>query len=566
MDSNNKPTFKQRKKERGAALITTLLISTLLLGAGGALVLTTSMSANTAVDSTSEMQAYYVAEAGMQSALNALRGNVQPLVTSTDRMSFRTAIIPQISNGPGNSGALRFAGWLPYNNRMDPASLVPVSIGAVTGGYRITVDNLDPNSHIVEFETSGVLAGSDVATPYQRTYGTVGGPDEVTIRYVKQPLTLLSPDPNTFPLISDSSLGSFVIERPLTSTQDGVVISKTSFNLTVVQTKPWAATTTFEASIEGVVNAASSTVKVTFDKLAMRADGTTFTLNISGVSQVLDLAYSSSPGTTTLATRVTSPDPKRLLIKSYGFGARGSEKRLQLLVTRENLDFETPAGTTLKGADDCSALDLDSGSSGAKYYSGIDYSGKEPTRPAFAVSPCDQDDATTGIKKPDTVADPKIGLLGTDVNNPSYLDSADMARAYLNGLQAKAQTIGRYFPSGKTIDQALDAPLFTFVDGDATLMNGSGFLVVTGTLTMRGDTNFKGVIVVMGGGTVVRNGGGNGEILGGLTIAKFDRSSGGFLAPSFHTNGGGTSNIQYDSTALGKSLSSAMNVSGVLEF
>ena len=49
-------------------------------------------------------------------------------------------------------------------------------------------------------------------------------------------------------------------------------------------------------------------------------------------------------------------------------------------------------------------------------------------------------------------------------------------------------------------------------------------------------------------------------------IAKFDRTSGGFLAPSFHTNGGGTSNIQYDSTALGKSLTSAMNVSGVLEF
>ena len=31
-------------------------------------------------------------------------------------------------------------------------------------------------------------------------------------------------------------------------------------------------------------------------------------------------------------------------------------------------------------------------------------------------------------------------------------------------------------------------------------------------------------------------------------------------------NGVGTSNIQYDSTALGKSLTSAMNVSGVLEF
>ena len=65
MNSNKTPNLKRRKTERGAALITTLLISTLLLGACGALILTTSMSATTAVDSTSEMQAYYVAEAGM---------------------------------------------------------------------------------------------------------------------------------------------------------------------------------------------------------------------------------------------------------------------------------------------------------------------------------------------------------------------------------------------------------------------------------------------------------------------------------------------------------------------
>src|SRR6185436_2991580 len=128
------------------------------------------MSANNSVGSTAEMQAYYVAESGMQSALNVLRGNAQPLVTATDRMSFRTAVIPDISNGPDNSGALRLAGWLPYNSRTDPSSLVPVTVGSVTAGYRITIDNLDPDSNHVEFQTSGYIEGSDVGTPQARTF------------------------------------------------------------------------------------------------------------------------------------------------------------------------------------------------------------------------------------------------------------------------------------------------------------------------------------------------------------------------------------------------------------
>src|ERR1044072_3304086 len=97
-----------RAGERGAALVTMLLVSVLLLGAGGALIMTTTMSANNSLASTAAMQAYYVAESGMQSALNALRGNTRPLINTTDRMSFRTAIIPSISNG-GNAGSQRLA-------------------------------------------------------------------------------------------------------------------------------------------------------------------------------------------------------------------------------------------------------------------------------------------------------------------------------------------------------------------------------------------------------------------------------------------------------------------------
>jgi hypothetical protein len=83
---------------------------------------------------------------------------------------------------------------------------------------------------------------------------------------------------------------------------------------------------------------------------------------------------------------------------------------------------------------------------------------------------------------------------------------------------------------------------------------------------MRGNTNFHGAILVLGTGVVIRNGGGNGDILGAIMIARFNRSSGGFLAPTFNTNGGGNSNVQYDSQSVSRALASATNVSGIREF
>jgi len=529
------------------------------------------MSANNSVGSTAEMQAYYVAESGMQSALNVLRGNTKPLLVAGDRMSFRTAIIPSISNG-GNGGTARFAGWLPYNNPADSSSLVPVNIGTVTGGYRVTIENMDPNSHIVTFQTSAVIDNGDAGKTFQRTFGTVGGADEVTIRYQGQADTTLTPDPNTFPLTSDSALGSFVIERPATSTADDVNIPKTGFEITITQTMPWAATTYLEGTFEGDVDTTATTVKVTFDKAYVKADGTKYALNLESGTKVLDLKYTSSPGTTNIPAKVTSPDPKRLLIKSYGFGPQGAEKHLEMLVNHANFDFETPAGFMVKGSDDCTAPSFDSGSSGAKWYSGVDHAGVEPQRPAFAVSACDKDDVDAGIKKHDTVVDPEIGVLGDDettpgtVDTPSFLDSADRARAYLNSLQAQAQATNRYFSGSTTVNDSLNNSMFTFVDGDCTLTNGAGFLVVTGTLTMRGNTNFKGIILVLGKGQLIRDGGGNGEIYGGIAIAAFGRTSGGFTAPVFNTQGGGNSTIQYDSSAITTALGSGTNVSGVREF
>lgn len=564
MNANN------RTGERGAALVTMLLVSMLLLGAGGALIMTTMMSANNSVGSTAEMQAYYVAESGMQSALNVLRGNTQPLLVASDRMSFRTAIIPSISNG-GNGGAARFAGWLPYNDPTNATSLVPVNIGSITGGYRVTIENMDPNSHIVQFQTSAMITGGDAGKTFQRTFNP-GEDDEVRIRYQGQGSTTLTPDPNTFPLTLDSTLGSFVIERPASSTADDVAIQKTGFEITITQSLPWAATTYLEGTFEGEVDTNATTVKVTFDKAYVKADGTKYALNLDGGTKVLDLKYTSSPGTTNIPAKVTSPDPKRLLIKSYGFGPQGAEKRLQMLVAHANFEYETPAGFTMKGADDCTPISFDTGASGTKIYSGVDHAGVEGQRPAFAVSPCDEDDVNAGIVKHDTVSDPEIGILGDDettpgtVDTPSFLDSADRARAYLNSLQDQAKATGRYFSGSQTINDSLNSGKFTFVDGNCTLTSGAGFLVVTGTLTIRGNTDFRGVILVLGQGQVIREGGGNGGIFGGVTIAAFDRTAGGFTAPTFNTNGGGNSTIQYDSAALTTAFGSGTNVTGIREF
>jgi hypothetical protein len=76
---------------------------------------------------------------------------------------------------------------------------------------------------------------------------------------------------------------------------------------------------------------------------------------------------------------------------------------------------------------------------------------------------------------------------------------------------------------------------------------------------MSGNPSFSGLILVLGDGHVQRNGGGNGDVLGALLVAKFDANgNGGFQAPFFDTNGGGNSLMQYDSAAV----RSALNIAG----
>ena len=136
---------QQRDHERGAALITVLLISTLLLLAGGALLVATSTTATTTLDSTAETQAYYAAEAGLEAALNVLRGNVAPdasLPVGT-KMSFRNACTVVTSNKVGDlSGVARLSGWLQYSG-LTANSTVPL-VNNLAYSVQVIQDPSDP--------------------------------------------------------------------------------------------------------------------------------------------------------------------------------------------------------------------------------------------------------------------------------------------------------------------------------------------------------------------------------------------------------------------------------------
>jgi hypothetical protein len=157
-------------------------------------------------------------------------------------------------------------------------------------------------------------------------------------------------------------------------------------------------------------------------------------------------------------------------------------------------------------------------------------------------------------------------------------------------MASVAMSSGRFFPSGVTPPDwgdATNAGGITFCDGDVELTGqGGGILVVTGTLTLKGSFNFKGMIIVTGKGGVHRSGGGGqtGFLVGNVVVAPYQNSKivdriipgtppqpvddppGIFLAPHYDITGGGASNLQFNSAALQNSLTAISNfVLGVME-
>ncbi len=422
--------------QRGAALLMTLLLSTLLLAAGGALIVSTSLSATTAVDSTAEMQAYTAAEAGMESALNVLRGNVAP-ATPGAKISFLKAVTLATSNKVGDTSTEnRLSGWLTYST----------------------------------------------------TY-----PDRVPISANYSP-------------------------------QNGFA---------------------YKISITDPDNKPAGTA------------------------------------------------PTKLIIKSTGIGPKGATKILEMLVKASSIDFEAPATITVRGADNGDPMTFNLGDSPKKVYSGNDLAnptglnlpafavtnhdtrtaanslagGVLPTTPGLEVLPIDttiNPGATPANAPPSSPVTPAPANVSTV---PPILQSADTARAFVSQIKAIAQSSGRYFTSWNGASGTASAPVLTFVEGNATITGGSGLVVVTGDCLLHENFGFTGLIMVLGNGSLSRQGGGPSDFNGGVVVARFG-ATGGFLAPTYNTQAdqGNIVTMQYDSSAINNALAlTGLSVRGIIE-
>ena len=563
-----------RKSERGAALILVLFASLLILACALMLMLTTTISTTNAISATDETQAYYAAEAGLQDALNVLRGNVAPHPNDGTKMNFKNAINVGTSNNP-SSGVAQLSRWLVYDYPSVSPNRVTLSPNySLTDGiaYAITGISDPDNSREVIYSTSGGFNSNSLSTSAS-TLNLGGG---VSVVYTPQASTNITTN-------GSPALGTFSFSGVKNNTNIDFATNPLTFTLQITETGPLplGSSTPVSVSIKGTfagsITSTTSIVSLNFPNQTIEISdvGTLFTMP----SQSVQIPVGGT--STTLQTVVNSPEPGRLIVKVVGYGPRGASKNLQMMVSRFGIDYDPVATFVIRGAgnDSTSSSTISIGSSANYVYSGNDNSGGNPL-PAFMVTTTAdytnlstfKSNNTTGVQGDPTSFIPNLKqvTLPTDINLlPKFLrttsDPVYGARAFVSQLRSasKQQFYGCSSGASSSCDRYFNtaggdaAPtdfgagttdgLFTFVDGDVSLPSagGKGLLVVTGTLSMNGSQTFDGLVLVLGGGVLDRSGGGNGSSLGAFVVARFN-SSGDFLAPTFTSSGSGTSTLQLD--------------------
>ncbi|MCP9495562.1 MAG: hypothetical protein MSG64_14035 [Pyrinomonadaceae bacterium MAG19_C2-C3] len=529
-----------RHGERGAALVTALLIGGLLLAIGGVLVLTTTMSKTAAADVTAEAQAYYAAEAGMQAALNALRGNIAittdgtAITTAPNRVSFKGAAIPATSNDGSDASTAaelaRMSKWLPYSYKKNAVDeRVPLtSPYSPFGGMAYSVKITAPDKPI---------AGTPPVVPTRGGDDGFNKPSGITVKPTR-------PDWHGYNCahcswdylhcrFEDDTATAITTDRRL----------KDDANPAIIGSNP--------------------------QKYCSHDH--------------CDPGGPGSPGDD------GDDGYQRIILHVTGYGPRGARKEMELLVTRTALKYEPLVTIYMQGAqtttvdgsgktvvaDSGGGMTFNPGSNNSTRITGKDEGGPKGTEyPTIGfTNDVDSTGAYLGVNT-DTVKDAEPETLSTDERE--LLPSADAARSLLADIREVAKAQGRHFQisspgsGGFGSTSTSSSRLLTFVEGDAVLSgDGAGLLVVTGDLTLSGSVDFKGLILVLGGGRVLRSGSGDCKIQGAIVVAKFDQiGTGNFLASTFDLSGSTSkSEIKMNTEEVTEALSVAgIRVLGVREF
>jgi hypothetical protein len=372
------------------------------------------------------------------------------------------------------------------------------------------------------------------------------------------------------------SLGTFNID--VHNGSIALLNAPVPLTITVNQTKPWTASfpirdVTATGTIARVGGSGSGFLTLAFPRQHFTLGGVSYDLAAA------TLVVQGNGTATTLNATVTPPEPSRLLVKVKGYGPRGATKKMQVLLGRSLFDYRATSAITIRSHDDNStAMEMfHPGSSSQYVYDGNDNAGGAPLSAYSVTSTPDYNVIFNyfGASNPQATGTAPVQKVNVSDLSDFLQTTGGMrgARQALEGLRVSAKNqltpgctpsgpdtsaCDRYFGSGETPSNfGVSEPngLLTFVDGDVDLPpgGGRGMLVVTGTLTLHGSSDFKGLVLVLGRGKVVRQGGGGDTSLGAIAVARFD-STGGFLNPYFDSNGGGNSAIRFDSEWVRKGL------------
>jgi Tfp pilus assembly protein PilX len=621
MKSKTGNKAQTRQDEKGAALVMTLMISSLLLIASVGLIMETSRNSLNVTDGISEQQAFNAAESGIQSAVHVLRcqkntvagcGDVvaNPLLNTTlpatdpaNQINYRRALDMTTSNvGGDTSGAARLSRWIGYNGT-DVNGRVPIDSNGPTyttsAGYAYSLAVTDPDNtgNYVSATITGKFNDYDsVATPAQKTYYQLDSsiPPAITgslrITYTPPP-TLNMWNLATTPMPSPY-YGTFTVTRPLGS--GAVIPANNRFEITVRMTYPYIATKTIRGFIRTTTNP-TDLPHIIFDSQTLTLAGSAMTLDFSGTSWVSPTVINYDPitppplvgydagtvlGPNIIKGTMSSPEPIRLLIKSTGYGPRGAKKELQAIIQKNFFNgLTSPAALLLVGPNHTdsplSDFHFEAGSSAVVKYSGDDEVSTDIIPPIGTTNVDNQEYVDTYL----TGFHGNVVGTASNVTNdvPYWLQTPANLDAEIQRFAMAAMPY-RYFASGVVPDSFGDNATgqgLTFCDGDLEFSQyGGGILVVTGHLTLKGDFNFRGLIIVTGAGGIDRNGGGGGTITGNVIVAPYVSSKvsdtqavgSDFLAPYYDLNGGGNSTLVYNSSAINNGLSAVSNfVLGVME-
>ena len=616
---NEKAVQKGLNDERGAAMVMALLISFLLVAASAGVLLSTSVNSANVTDIVAEQQAYAAAESGIQSVVNVLRykctqaiedstgckvrpepllDNTKPAYHKANTITYVRALTNLTSNSPDDTVTNpRLSRWMSYSATTDAGHVVYSA--AQNHEYSVSISDPDNTGTIVSFNTSGRFYESDGLSVVSNVKTWGSGANKLTITY--NPTTVTNLDISNASEVP-TNYGSFDVRI---DGSGALINTMNRFEIGVHMTRPYLAYRTIRGFV--LPNSSAGTApKIVFDSETYTLRGSEIDLEMSGfLTQTTTRPYGYQGQLTanvpnTITGTISAPEPDRLLVKSTGYGPRGARKELEAIVQSNYFSgLGAPATITMVGppSGPNGNFNFDPGHSNAMLYSGVDLAtGSSDIIPPIGVTtnvPPGDDDSNL-----EHVLDAVGGHISNNVQgvpsnvrneippwmlNPATMD-ATIKSIYDTALNtydpSNLARTGRVFTNSNPTsfgDNATGSGI-TFCDGNCELgpVAGGGLLVVTGTLTLRGNFDFNGLIVVTGGGGIIRSGGGNGTIQGNIIVSPYENSTiygntdptpgSDFWAPQWHTSGGGNSTISYNSNNQANSLNAINNVVlGVVE-